>query len=306
MSRHAVLAEQLPKRLEQLDDYFAAQEARLGDVRPGAEKLIVWGDESSPDGHKRRAPWAVVYLHGFTATRQELDPVPQLVAQGLGAHLFYTRLSGHGRPGEAMERMKLSQWKADALEALAVGRMLGERVLVIGMSTGATLAAWAAQKKAGRGVAAWIMVSPNFSPKDPFAALLNWPIGRWLARKVHGPLMGAPAQDELRARVWTSPHPTTALFPMMALVAQVRASRLESVSAPLQILYSPRDTVIDVKAVRAAYARFGSHPKQLVEVNYSESPGQHVLAGAIEAPQASAPLAAEMLAFVQGLDAPGS
>ena len=31
-------------------------------------------------------------------------------------------------------------------------------------------------------VAAWIMVSPNFSPKDPFAPLLNWPIGRWLAR----------------------------------------------------------------------------------------------------------------------------
>ena len=284
----------LPDRLDQLDGYLAASEARWGDVRPGTEKTIIWGAVG-----QQRAPWAVVYLHGFTATRQEMAPLAERVAAGLGGHVFYTRLAGHGRPELAMEGMRLKQWKADVREALAIGSLLGERVLVIGCSTGATLAAWAALKT--KAVDAWVMVSPNFRPKDPFSALLNWRLGRWLARQVHGRMMGEPASSEARRRFWTSRHPTSALFPMMTLVAQVRASRLDKVTAPLLMLYSPRDTVIHVPALRAAFERFGSQPKQLIEVHYSESPGQHVLAGDIDAPLATPRMAAEILAFVRQL-----
>ena len=48
-------------------------------VVPGAEKRIRWfqGKENS------RTEFAVVYLHGFSATRQELAPVPELLATKL-------------------------------------------------------------------------------------------------------------------------------------------------------------------------------------------------------------------------------
>ena len=61
-------------------------------VVPGAEKRITWfqGKENS------RTEFAVIYLHGFSATRQELSPVPELLATKLQANLFETRLHGHG------------------------------------------------------------------------------------------------------------------------------------------------------------------------------------------------------------------
>lgn len=288
----------LPSQLDQLDAHLAAAEARLADVTPGAEKQIVWG----PAG-RVRAPWAVVFLHGFTASRQEMAPVPEMLAQGLGGHVFYTRLAGHGRPGAAMGEMSVEQWKADALEALALGHRLGERVLVMGSSTGATLAAWAALQPEGQKVAAWVMVSPNFGPKDPFAVLINWSWGRALIHLVHGGKMRFKPRDERRARVWTHEYPTSALGPMMSLVRHVRASALEQIKAPLLMFVSPRDSVINVKQARAAFARFGSASKCLIEVDYSESPGQHVLAGDIEAPKASATMVAQLLAFVRGLGA---
>jgi esterase/lipase len=57
----------------------------------------VW---ANPD--KTKTPCAIVYLHGFSATRQETAPLSDLVAAQLGAYLYYTRLAGHGRGGEAM------------------------------------------------------------------------------------------------------------------------------------------------------------------------------------------------------------
>lgn len=290
------MSDELPSQLDQLDAHLAAAEARLLDVTPGAEKQIVWGVAG-----RARAPWAVIYLHGFTATRQEMAPLPELLAQGLGGHVFYTRLTGHGRPGAAMAGMSVAQWQADALEALALGHKLGEKVLVMGTSTGATLAAWAALQPQGRDVAAWVMVSPNFGPKDRFAALINWSWGRALIHWVHGGVMRYQPGNATKARFWTHEYPTSALGPMMSLVNQVRASRLESVKAPLLMLLSPRDSVINVADARAAFKRFGSAIKCLIEVDYSESAGQHVLAGDIEAPKATSTMVAQVLAFVQGL-----
>ena len=227
--------------------------------------------------------------------------MPELLAEGLGGHVFYTRLTGHGRPGAAMAGMSVAQWQADALEALALGQKLGERVLVIGTSTGATLAAWAALQPQGRDVAVWVLVSPNFGPKDRFAALINWSWGRALIHWVHGGVMRYKPGNATKARFWTHEYPTSALGPMMSLVKQVRASKLESFKAPLLMLLSPRDSVINVADARAAFKRLGSTVKCLIEVDYSESAGQHVLAGDIEAPKATATMVAQVLAFVHSL-----
>ncbi|MDT9001866.1 alpha/beta fold hydrolase [Paucibacter sp. APW11] len=287
----------LPAQLSGLDAYLAAAEARLGNVTPGTEKHIVWG----PQG-QQKAPWAVVYLHGFTATRHEIAPLPEKVAEALGGHVFYTRLSGHGQPGEAMGQATLAHWKADAQEALRIGHQLGERVLVIGNSTGATLSAWLAQREEGAGVAGWVLVSPNFGPKNRWAQIINWPWGRQLARLLQGAEQNEAPRNALKARFWTHRYPTEALFPMMALVKQVNDSALESIKAPTLMMLSPRDTIIDVEAARAAYARLGSANKRLSEIDFSESLNQHVLAGDIEAPAATAPMAAQIVEFARGLN----
>jgi len=125
--------------LAELDGWLAAREAAVPDLRPDAARRIVWADAAGA-----RTDWAVVYLHGFSASGEEIRPVPDAVAAALGANLFFARLSGHGRDGAAMAEASVADWMADTAEALAIGRALGERVLVIGTSTGAALATAAA------------------------------------------------------------------------------------------------------------------------------------------------------------------
>lgn len=63
-------------------------------------------------------------------------------------------------------------WIRDTAEALAVGRRLGDRVVVIATSTGGTLATNAAVNPAmSQNVVGYVLISPNFRLK-PWKALL--------------------------------------------------------------------------------------------------------------------------------------
>ena len=59
--------------------------------------------------------WAVVYIHGFSASRMETAPLADTIATALGANLFYARLAGHGRGGAAMGEPSVQDWLADGV-----------------------------------------------------------------------------------------------------------------------------------------------------------------------------------------------
>ncbi|NBY26038.1 MAG: hypothetical protein EBQ71_01540 [Betaproteobacteria bacterium] len=175
-----------PDDIAALDTWLSASEAAFTDIRPGSAKGIVWyGTE------QRRRPWSVVYLHGFSANRMETSPLAEQLGQALGAHVFYTRLSGHGRSGAAMAEARVQDWMADALEALRIGRVLGDRVLLVSCSTGSTLATWLGSSPWGSELDAHVFLSPNFGPKTgaPNCSTgpgdANW-LWRWKARLAAG------------------------------------------------------------------------------------------------------------------------
>ncbi|MEJ2540542.1 MAG: alpha/beta fold hydrolase, partial [Gemmatimonadota bacterium] len=140
-----------------LEDWVRRREAAFDDIVPGAEKRVVWANPEDPGP----TPLVVVYLHGFSATRQEVSPLPERLADSLGANLFLTRLTGHGRGPEPMGEATLGSWLGDVAEALAVARELGDQVVLVGTSTGATLALWAAARLGLRErIAALLLISP--------------------------------------------------------------------------------------------------------------------------------------------------
>ena len=126
--------------------HFAASEAAIADLRPDAEKRVVWAG-----AEEARTEWAVLYVHGFSASSEEIRPVPDQVAEALGANLIYTRLAGHGRSGPAMAEATVAAWMADMAEGLAAARRLGEKVVVMGCSTGCTLTTLALHEEMARG-----------------------------------------------------------------------------------------------------------------------------------------------------------
>jgi alpha-beta hydrolase superfamily lysophospholipase len=280
-----------------LEDWLRVSEAAYSDIRPGAAKGLVW---HSPT--QQRTPWAVVYLHGFSATRLETAPLADQVAQALGANAFHTRLSGHGRTSAAMGEASMQDWMADALEAVRIGHLLGERVLLISCSTGSTLAAWLALTPEGRQVDAHVFVSPNFGPKDKRSEIINGPWGQQIAFALEGQERGQLSVDARENEAWTLRYPTRALFPMMAMVKKVRDSDLTQFKTPVLMLYSQGDQTVDPLETERALARIGAPLKLGQVVSYSQSKGQHVLAGDIKDPLATAPMAASIIKWAQALN----
>ena len=286
-----------PGNVTQLEGWLKTSEAAYADLRPGVAKQVIWQGQPG-----QRAPWAVVYLHGFTATRLETSPLAEQVAEQLGASVFYTRLSGHGRSSpQAMGEATAQDWLADTVEAVRIGRMLGDKVLVIACSTGATLATWLASHPELTGADAYAFVSPNYGPKDKRSELINGPWGQSLAFALEGEMRGTPSANPQEENAWTTRYPTRALFPMMALVKQVRDSDVSQFRAPVLMLYSEEDETVDPALTREVFGRIGSPAKVMEAVTYSEALGQHVLAGNIRAPRATPIMASRIAAWVQSL-----
>ena len=277
-----------------LDAWLAAAEQSHRDIVPGTEKSIVWAHAD-----RRRTPLAIIYLHGYSATRKEVEPLCDRLAAQLGANLYYTRLAGHGREGRALGSVTGGDWLQDAAEALAVGRQIGERVLVVGTSTGGTLALWLAQQPGAADIAAQLLISPNLGPLDSRAELLAGPWGLQLQQALIGAEYRWEPANALQAKFWTWRYPAQALVPMMALVKLVRDSPLEDIRTPTLFIYSPKDQVVSPARIEQAFARIGAPVKQAHRVERSQDRAHHVLAGDILAPAGTDALLATMLGFLR-------
>lgn len=259
---------------DDLDAYLAAGEARFDDIRPGLEKRIVWAD-----AQKRRTPIALVYVHGFSASSGELAPVPERVAARLGANLFLTRLAGHGRTGAALAEASVNDWINDYAEAVAIGRRIGEDVVVMATSTGGGLATWAAaQPELAEDVDGLVLVSPNYGLQADGAWLLTMPWGGMLAELALGPERGFEPLNEEHARLWTTRYPTRALLPMAAVTELAAATPVEDIRIPALFIYSPDDAIVRPGLIEERIARWGAETEVLV-VDESGDPSSHVLAG---------------------------
>lgn len=280
---------------EGVAEYVARGESTFPDIVPGAEKRIEWADSV------RRAvtPLSVVYLHGFSATRQEVAPLPQRLGAELGANLFLTRLTGHGRGSAPMAQATVNAWLQDGAEAMAVGTRIGERVVLVATSTGGTLALWLATRPGWSDrIAAVLLVSPNLGVKDPRSKVLLWPWGGLIARIAEGPEHVWEPRNALQERYWTTRYPVRALLPMAGLVRLVDGVDLSRLETPVFVAYSPRDEVVDPEVT---VARIGSvtGPLELLPVDVPEGGETHVLAGDIVSPQGTEPLLRAMTAFLR-------
>ncbi len=286
---------QLPA-LSALEAWIAAREAAVPALHSGCEKRIRWAGAPAV-----RTPLALLYVHGFSATRREISPVVERLAERRAANAYFARLRGHGRDEEAFGSATVNDWLHDTLEAYRIAQRLGERVVLIGTSTGACLALWLAMRNEP-GIAALVLISPNFGPRDRRAEFMLGPWGVWLARQVTGGYREVPVKSEEHARVWQTRQPAKAVVEMMALVDYVRRMDLERIWQPTLVLYSPHDGTVDPRKMLAHVERLGSESKRLVDMTAPPRPQPghpHVLAGDILSPQTTQSAVDEMDAFLR-------
>lgn len=157
-------------------------------IRELNHEEIVWQDKME------KTKYSIVYLHGFSASQMEGDPVHREVAKTLGANLYLSRLPLHGiNDPEAFEELTPELLVEYAKEAIKIGRSLGEELIVMSCSTGGTLSAFLAA--ADPTIKAQIMFSPNFQLASSTANILLKPWGLQIGRKITGG----------KYRVWNPP-----------------------------------------------------------------------------------------------------
>ncbi|MGB5334157.1 MAG: alpha/beta fold hydrolase [Woeseiaceae bacterium] len=280
---------------DDVEDWLAQSEqqaAALHGLIPGTEKRIRWFANTG------KTPYAVVYLHGFSATRQETAPLAELVADALGANLFETRLSGHGHEREPMSGARAEDWLADATEALSVASAIGDKVVVIGTSTGATLAAAMLGHPAMASVDTLVMLSPNFAPRDPAAAWLTRPAGPLIAKLMAGETRSWVAHNEAQARYWSTSYPMDAAVEMMRLVGLANRKLPAHISQRLLMFYSSDDGVISPQAALSVYDAIEAPAKARIEVQDPGDPSHHVLAGDILSAAKTQQIANDIVEFI--------
>lgn len=250
--------------LEDLPEKIAAAELKVAHLKPGNEARILWADSI------RRTPYSLVFLHGFSASPRESDPVVLDFARRYGMNVYLPRLSGHGiQDPEAFLDLQPQDLINSAREAIGIGQRLGEQVIVMGSSTGCTLGAYLAAENPGA-VAALLLYSPNFAIANGAASLMSKPWGLQLAQLAHGGSSyhsWEPETPEVH-KYWTTTYRVEGLVGLQALLDQtMRPEIFRKIDIPVFTGYyykneEEKDPVISTDAIVAFMNTIGTPEEQ--------------------------------------------
>ncbi|RAJ06910.1 esterase/lipase [Chitinophaga skermanii] len=242
---------QVPHNLHTLTSYVQQHEHAFK-VKKDNEARIEWYNNK-----EEPTEYVIVYLHGFSASQKEGDPVHHDLAERYGCNLYLSRLNEHGLEGEeALLNMTATGLWNDAKHALAIGKQLGKKVILVGTSTGGTLALLLAAKFP-KDVYAVINMSPNVAINQPMVEFANNRWGLTLIQAVKRSKYNENKPvDPLQAQYWQTKYRLEAVTELENLVenAMVPAT-FHAIHQPILNLYyykneQEQDPTVKVSAIK--------------------------------------------------------
>ena len=269
--------ESLKVDIKDIDVYVKNHEQNEKYLKKGNEAQIVWFDSLH---HK--TPYSLIYLHGFSASEQEGDPIARDFAKRYGCNLYLARLQSHGLiNGESMKNLNVTNYVESAKKAISIGQIIGDSVIVMSTSTGGTLALYLAANNSS--INSLICYSPNIRVKDPLASLLNNPWGKQIANAVIGGPTYSWDGDDSTLAYWTTAYPFEALITMQDLLElTMNNETFEKIKIPTFIGYyykdeKNQDQVVSVPKILEMSEQLAvSEDKKVVKV--FPNAGHHVIA----------------------------
>lgn len=251
-------------------------------IKPENEARIVWFNDSI----KQKTEYAVVYLHGFSASQEEGDPVHTQFAKTFGCNLYLSRLAEHGVDTiDAMINLTADKLWNSAKEAYAIGKQLGNKVIIIGTSTGGTLALKLAAEY--HDIAGLILLSPNIAINDPNAWVLNNHWGLQAARLIKGKYNTSEDTTAIYKKYWYHKYRMESTVELEELLeTSMKASVFEKIKQPVLLLYyykdeEHQDDVVKVSAMKRMFRQLGT-PDSLKREIATANTGDHVIGSYIK------------------------
>jgi len=280
--RFPVYKTTLPKvpDLKHLDNYVNTKEQELT-VKPQNAAAIVWANKE----HKQ-TEYAIVYLHGFGASHEEGNPAHRDLAKKYHCNLYLSRLAEHGlQSDEPMLNFTAERLWESALEAYAIGRTLGKKVIIMGTSTGGTLALKLASTFPE--INSLILYSPNIQINSSAASILNNPWGLQLARRTAGSnYVVSKTKTEEYAKFWYPRYRLEAAVELQELIeTTMDPVTFKKVTQPVLLLYyykdeQNQDNVVKVGAMLEMFDNLGT-PENLKYKAAIPEAGNHVIGSSL-------------------------
>jgi esterase/lipase len=277
-----VLSANLPAlRIETADfeSYLKHKGAGLK-IKPDNESKVIWANDSL----KNKTPYCLLYLHGFAACWYEGNPVNIDFAHRYGMNLYAPLLASHGiDTTEALIDMTPERLYESAKKALVEAHSLGDKVILMGTSTGATLslklAAEFPQLMDGL-----ILLSPNVEINNPAAFLLSKPWGLQIARFVFKGKYRITNPDfaSVDCQYWICKQRLESSVYLQQLVeATMTKETFSKVDKPLLLAYyykdeEHQDPVVKVDAMLNMYDQVKTPASQKQKIAFPEA-GTHVI-----------------------------
>jgi pimeloyl-ACP methyl ester carboxylesterase len=271
----------VPSEAIALEQFIHKEEAKHK-LKPDNEARIIWYNDSL----KQKTEYAIVYLHGFSASQEEGDPVHYQFAQKFGCNLYLSRLDAHGIDTSAPLASFTAEgvWNS-AKEAFAIGKQLGKKVILLSTSTGGTLALKLAAEFPE--IAGLVLLSPNIAINDPNAWLLNNHWGLQIAHLVTGKYRKAADTTAIYAQYWNNRYVTKSLVQLEELLeTTMKESTFKKVTQPVLLLYyykdeEQQDPVVKVSAMKRMFRQLGTPENMKREVAVPNA-GDHVIGSYIK------------------------
>ena len=260
-----------------VDNYVSKNEANFK-IKPNNEAKIIWADSTN-----QPTEYAIIYLHGFSASQMEGSPVHVNIAKQFHCNLYLARLAEHGLMGsEALQNLTAENLWVSAKEAYAIGKKIGKKVIVMGTSTGGTLALQLAASYPE--IAGLILYSPNIEIYNPSAPILNDPWGLQIARLVQGgKYNNIRFENKDYPKYWNVHYRLEATVALENLLEATMNEKLfKKVHQPSLTLYyykdeEHQDKVVKVTATKRMFTQL-STPDYLKVIKAMPNTGNHVIA----------------------------
>lgn len=271
---------EVPGTPEALEQYIVGREAKHR-LKLRNEAHVVWNDSS-----KQKTEYAVVYLHGFSASQMEGDPTHRRFAKEFGCNLFLARLADHGV--DTTEALMLytpdRSWES-AKEALAIGEKIGDKVILMSTSTGGTLALKLAAEYPDK-VFALINLSPNIALRNGAAFIANDPWGLQIARLVVKGDYNVSDATEEESKYWNKKYRIEAVSQLEELIESTMTKDLfQRIEQPSLTLYyykneEEQDPQVKVSAMLKMNEQLATPADSKVIVNIPTA-GAHVIGSSL-------------------------
>jgi len=256
-----------------------AESERTANLRPDNEARIVWADSL----HKVKTPYSIVYIPGFSATWAEGDPVHKQIAAHFGCNLYLARTAEHGvNSPDALQKLTPSTYAASAERALAIGKSLGDKVIVMGTSAGGMLALYLAAHHPE--IDGLILYSPCIATANPALKLVTGPWGKQILDQVfQGEHVVNTNYSGGRARYWLPQYHTNGLITLQTMLDQfMTPEQFQKVKQPVFMAYyykdeEHQDKVVSVPAMLAMYDELGTPADKKQKMAFPNA-GEHVVA----------------------------